>query len=165
MKNQRKVGRMLWVVGCTVRSGSSQILQKSNSSLWSTTRHLSKLSARRPKWHTCPMCVYQDNMSTIKHIDKGSDSELTRHISISYFWADDMIAHLVPLSIVPSCLDKYLLLFPLTYISVISYFRYPVFTVFLRFTFFTWKFPNPEPHPGMIEFIQLQTSQWSVASY
>ena len=52
------------------------------------------------------MCVYQDNMSTIKHIDKGSDSELTRHISISYFWADDMIAHLVPLSKQEGTIDK-----------------------------------------------------------
>ena len=39
-----------------------------------------------------PMTVYQDNMSTIKLIDNGrANSELTRHISIGYFWAHDLI--------------------------------------------------------------------------
>ena len=39
-----------------------------------------------------PMLVYQDNMSTIKLIENGkSTSELTRHISIGYFWAHDLI--------------------------------------------------------------------------
>ena len=38
------------------------------------------------------MLVYQDNMSTIKLIENGkSTSELTRHISIGYFWAHDLI--------------------------------------------------------------------------
>lgn len=39
-----------------------------------------------------PMIVYQDNMSTIKLIENGrANSELTRHISIGYFWANDLI--------------------------------------------------------------------------
>ena len=46
-----------------------------------------------------------------------------------------LIAHLVPISTVPSSSDKY----P-TSISVISYFRYSVFTVFLISCFFTLKF-------------------------
>ena len=46
-----------------------------------------------------------------------------------------LIAHLVPISTVPSGSDKY----P-TSISVISYFRYSVFTVFLIVCFFTLKF-------------------------
>ena len=38
------------------------------------------------------MTVYQDNMSTIKLIDNGrANSGLTRHISIGYFWAHDLI--------------------------------------------------------------------------
>ena len=38
------------------------------------------------------MIVYQDIMSTIKLIDNGrANSELTRHISIGYFWAHDLI--------------------------------------------------------------------------
>ena len=39
-----------------------------------------------------PVRVYQDNMSTIKLIEKGrSTSELTRHIDIGFFWLHDLL--------------------------------------------------------------------------
>ena len=38
------------------------------------------------------MCVYQDNMITIKFIDnRQANKELTTRISIGYFWAHDLI--------------------------------------------------------------------------
>ena len=39
-----------------------------------------------------PVTVYQDNQSTIKLVQNGrSNSELTRHIAIGYFWVHDLI--------------------------------------------------------------------------
>ena len=39
-----------------------------------------------------PVTVYQDNLSTIKLVENGrSNSELTRHIAIGYFWVHDLI--------------------------------------------------------------------------
>jgi hypothetical protein len=40
-----------------------------------------------------PVRVYQDNLSTIKLIEKGrSTSELTRHIDLGFFWLHDLLA-------------------------------------------------------------------------
>ena len=66
------------------------------------------------------------------------------------------IAHLMPISVVPSDLDKYS-----TPISVDLYFRYLVFPLFRIYgipTFHVFHFEVPDSHPDMIEFIQLQTS-------
>ena len=39
-----------------------------------------------------PVTVYQDNQSTIKLVENGrSNSELTRHIEIGYFWVHDLV--------------------------------------------------------------------------
>jgi len=39
-----------------------------------------------------PVRIYQDNMSTIKLIEKGrSTSELTRHIDLGFFWLHDLL--------------------------------------------------------------------------
>jgi hypothetical protein len=39
-----------------------------------------------------PVRIYQDNMSTIKLIEKGrSTSELTRHIDLGFFWIHDLL--------------------------------------------------------------------------
>ena len=39
-----------------------------------------------------PVSVYQNNQSTIKYVENGrSDTKLTRHIKIDYFWVHNLV--------------------------------------------------------------------------
>ena len=115
--------------------------------IWTLQR---RISHSPPQWD-------KDTASWHRSIEleKPSRTLLLSHLS-------RLIAHLVPISTVPSASDKYptsisvILVLPLSRIYVILFLRYSSFHVF--------HCEVPGSHPDMDEINQLQTSPWSVAS-